>query len=113
MQNNNQGSNNTKFYTKSPSVELDALILKAFTFRTDFSYNNFSDGEKTLNNFKFWNASLAYRKDEDSKLEYEIRATNLFNTKSQANSNVGAVSVSATEYFIQPLYVSFRLVYQL
>lgn len=113
VQNNNQGNNNTKFYTKSPSVEVDALILKAFTFRTDFSYNNFSDGEKTLNNFKFWNASLAYRKDEDSKLEYEIRATNLFNTKSQANSNVGAVSVSATEYFIQPLYVSFRLVYQL
>ena len=113
VQNNNQGNNNTKFYTKSPSVEVDALILKAFTFRTDFSYNNFSDGEKTLNNFKFWNASLGYRKDQDSKLEYEIRATNLFNTKSQANSNVGAVSVSATEYFIQPLYVSFRLVYQL
>ncbi|MBU3821922.1 TonB-dependent receptor family protein [Flavobacteriaceae bacterium XHP0103] len=108
-----QDNNNNTFYTKSPSVTLDALIFKSFTFKTDFSYNNYSDGEKTLNNFKFWNASLSYRKDQDSKLEYEVRATNLFNTKSQSNTNSNNISISATEYFIQPLFVSFRLTYQL
>ena len=113
VQDNNQGNNNTKFYTKSPSIEFDALIFKTLTFKTDYSYNNFSNEEKTLNSFEFLNASLAYRKDKDAKLEYEIKATNLFNTKSQSNSSTGAVSVSATEYFIQPLFVSFRLIYQL
>ena len=34
IQDNNQGANNTKFFTKTPSVEVDALILKSFTFRT-------------------------------------------------------------------------------
>lgn len=108
-----QENNNNTFYTKTPSIQVDALILKTFTFKTDFSYNNYSDEVKTLNTFKFWNASLAYRKNADSKLEYEVRATNLFNTKSQSNTNSNNISISATEYFIQPLFVSFRLVYQL
>lgn len=113
IQDNNQGNNDTKFFTKSPSVELDALIFKAITFKTDYSYNNFSDKDKTINSYEFLNASLAYKKDKDAKFEYEIKATNLFNTKSQNNTSTGAVSVSATEYFIQPLYVSFRLRYEL
>tara|TARA_R110002049_G_scaffold9962_2_gene49642 strand:- start:2183 stop:4894 length:2712 start_codon:yes stop_codon:yes gene_type:complete len=113
IQDNNQGDRNTKFYTKAPSIELDALIFKTITFRTDYTYNNFSDATKTINSYEFLNASLAYRKDKDAKLEYEIKATNLFNTKSQNNINTGNVSVSATEYFIQPLFVSFRLRYEL
>ncbi|MGB2387097.1 MAG: carboxypeptidase regulatory-like domain-containing protein, partial [Flavobacteriaceae bacterium] len=43
IQDNNLGENSTKFFTKSPTVELDALFLKSFTFRTDYSYNDFSD----------------------------------------------------------------------
>ncbi|WP_445731245.1 outer membrane beta-barrel protein [Mariniflexile sp.] len=113
IQDNNQGSNNTKFYTKAPSIEVDALILKSFTFKSDYSYTNFSNANGTINSYEFLNASLSYRKDKDAKLEYEIKATNLFNTKSQNNSNTGAISVSATEYFIQPLFVSFRLRYEL
>ena len=106
-------NSNTKFYTKAPSVALDALIFKTFTFKTDYSYNNFSNETKTINSYQFFNASLSYRKDKDAKLEYEVKATNLFNTKSQNNSNTDAFSVSATEYFIQPLFVSFRLRYEL
>lgn len=113
VQDNNQGANDTKFFTKSPSVELDALILKAFTLRADYSYNNFSDASRTINSYEFLNASLSYRKNRDAKFEYEIKATNLFDTKSQNNSSNGAISVSATEYFIQPLFVSFRLRYEL
>ena len=110
---NDQGSTRNKFYTSAPTIEFDALILKSFTFRTDYSYNNFSDEEGTINSFEFWNASLSYRKNEDAKLEYQIKATNLLDTKSQAQSSTSNISVSSTEYFIQPRFVTFRLIYSL
>ena len=113
IQDNNLGQNSTKFYTKSPTIELDALFLKSFTFRTDYSFNDFSDEIETINTFEFWNASLSYRKDEDAKFEYELRATNLLDTRSQNQSNAGNISVSATEYFIQPRYITFRVRFEL
>jgi len=113
IQDNNLGASTTKFFTKSPSIEIDALILKAFTFKTDFSYNDFSDEDRTINTYEFWNASLSYRKDEDAKFEYEIKATNLLDTRSQNQSSASNISVSATEYFIQPRYVTFRVRYEL
>lgn len=113
IQDNNLGQNSTKFFTKSPEVELDALILKSFTLRTDYSFNDFSDENGTINTFDFWNASLSYRKDEDAKFEYEIKATNLLDTRAQSQSNAGNISVSATEYFIQPRYITFRVRYEL
>lgn len=113
IQQNDQGSRTTTFYTNAPSVEFDALIWKAFTFRTDYTYNNLRDESGTLNSFEFWNASLNYRKDKDSKFEYEIKATNLLNIKSQVQSNANAFSVSVNEYFIQPRFVTFRFRYNL
>ena len=113
IQDNNIGRNSTKFFTKSPSIEFDALFLKSFNFKTDYSFNDFSDEQGTINTFEFWNASLSYRKDEDSKFEYELRATNLLDTKSQNQSNAGNISVSATEYFIQPRYITFRIRFEL
>jgi hypothetical protein len=89
------------------------LFLKSFTFRTDYSYNDFSDENGTINTFEFWNASLSYRKDEDSKFEYEVKATNLLDTRAQSQSSAGTVSVSATEYFIQPRFITFRVRYEL
>ena len=113
IQDNNLGANTTKFFTKSPTIEIDALFLKSFTFRTDYSYNDFSDEQNSINTYEFWNASLSYRKDEDSKFEYELKATNLLNTRSQNQSNASNISVSATEYFIQPRYLTFRVRYEL
>jgi hypothetical protein len=114
IQNNQQGrGGETKTITKTPSIEVDALILKSFTFRTDYTYNDFSVQDGLSNTFEFWNASLSYRKDKDSKFEYEIKATNLLDTRSQNETNTSAVSVSFSEYFIQPRFVSFRLIYSL
>ena len=110
---NDQGLTRTKFYTKAPSIEFDAYIWKSVTFRTDYSYNNFSDEDGTINDFDFWNASLSYRKDKDAKWEYEIKATNLLDTRSQNQSSTGNFSVSATEYFIQPRFITFRLRYEI
>lgn len=113
IQDNDLGSSRTKFYTKTPSVEFDAYILKKFTFRTDYSFNEFSEESRVINNFDFWNASLSFRKNEDAKLEYQIKATNILDTRSQNRTNSGNVSVTATEYFIQPRYITFRLRYEL
>ena len=113
IQDNNLGANTTKFFTKSPTIEIDALFLKSFTFRTDYSYNDFSDEQSSINTYEFWNASLSYRKDEDSKFEYELKATNLLDTRSQNQSNASNISVSATEYFIQPRYLTFRVRFEL
>ena len=115
IQDNQQGQGgSTKFYTNSPSIEVDALIFKTFTFRTDYTYNNLSSQDNAIDNtFEFWNASLSYRKDQDAKFEYEIKATNLLDTRSQSQSSASAISVSAQEYFIQPRFVSFRLIYSL
>lgn len=113
VQQNDQGSSSTTFFTNAPSVELDALIWKVLTFRTNYSYNNLRDKTGTLNSFEFWDASLNYRKDKDSKFEYEIRATNLLDTKSQAQSSASAFSVSTSEFFIQPRFVTFRFRYNI
>jgi hypothetical protein len=114
IQDNTQGrGGSTTSYTKIPSVEVDALILKNFTLRTDYSYNTFTDFNGAKNSFEFWNASLSYRKNKDAKLEYEIKTTNLLDTRSKNESSASAISVSTSEYFIQPRFVSFRLRYEL
>ena len=113
LQDNDQGATRSKFYTHAPSVDFDALILKRFTFRTDYTFNDFRNKEESINSYEFWNASLSYRKTKDSKFEYEVKATNILDTKSQNNTSTTAFSVSATEYFIQPRFVTFRVVYSL
>ncbi|MBR9913937.1 MAG: outer membrane beta-barrel protein [Algicola sp.] len=113
INNNKQGGNNTTFYTHAPTVEFDAYIWKSVTFKTDFTYNETRDKTRTLNSNELWNASLAYRKDKDAKLEYELRATNLLNTQSRFNNSQSNFSVSTTEYFIQPRFVTLRVIYSL
>lgn len=113
IQDNDQGSTRTKFFTNAPSIEVDALFLKSFTFRTEFTYNDFSQENGNSTIYKFWDASLSYRKDKDAKFEYELKATNLLDTRSQINSSASDLSVSTSEYFIQPRYLTFRVIYSL
>ena len=113
IQDIDQGSSRTKAYTNAPSFEFDALIWKAFTFKSEYSYTKVSREVGASNSFDFWDASLAYRKDADAKWEFELKATNLLNTQSQTQVNAGGLSVSTNEYFIQPRFVTFRAIYNL
>ncbi|MBJ2174783.1 TonB-dependent receptor [Aureibaculum sp. A20] len=110
---NDQGASRTKYYTHSPSIDFDALLFKKLTFRTEFSYNLYRDENSTLNKYQFWDASLAYRKNNDSKMEYELKATNLLDATSQSQASAGTFSVSSSEYFIQPRYITLRLIYNI
>ncbi len=113
IQDNDQGATRLKFFTNAPSISFDALLFKSLTFKTEYSYNNLKNESETLNSFDFWDASLAYRKNKDSKWEYELKATNLLDTQSQSQSSNSAFSVSSSEYFIQPRFLTFRLRYNL
>jgi hypothetical protein len=66
-----------------------------------------------VNSFKIWNASLAYRKDNDAKWEYELVGNNLLGTGFQSSVNQGVVSFTVNQTFILPRFVSVRVRYQL
>ncbi|MDB9912259.1 carboxypeptidase-like regulatory domain-containing protein [Flavobacteriaceae bacterium] len=110
---NDQGTSSTTFITNAPSIEFDAYIKKAFTLRSDFTYNRLSDDVEEINSFQTWNASLSYRKDKDARFEYEVRATNILGIDSQVQNSASNISVFTSETFIQPRFVTFRLVYSL
>ncbi|MDU8885846.1 TonB-dependent receptor [Yeosuana sp. MJ-SS3] len=107
-----QGSGKTKFYTQSPFANMDAYFLKGFIFRADYSYFNYKNDHKTLNNYSFFDAGLSYQK-KDSKWEYKVRATNILNTKSLNQDNSNTLYTSVSEYFIQPRYIIFSIKYDL
>lgn len=110
---NNQGGTNTTFITNAPSAEFDALIMKSFTFRTNYSFTSLSDDNGELNSFQNWDATLSYRKNKDAKWEYELRATNILDIDSQIRNSANNLSVFTSETFIQPRFLTFRFVYTL
>lgn len=111
--NNNQGSRETTFVTNAPSVDFDAYIWKSVTFRTNYSYTTQDLGDGNSQSFQNWDATLAYRKDRDAKWEYEIKATNLLNIDAQVRNNANNISVFTSETFIQPRFLTVRVVYTL
>jgi len=113
VSNNNQGSRKTKFVTNAPSIAFDAYIWKAVTFRTNYAYTNQDLGNGESQTFQNWDATFSYRKDKDAKLEYEIKATNILDIDSQVRNSANDLSVFTSETFIQPRFVTFRLVYTL
>lgn len=108
-----QGDNDTQFTTNAPSVEFDAYIWKALTLRSDYSYTSQSSNVSDTQSYQTWNASLAYRKDQDAKWEYQLKATNLLNIDSEVNNGSNNISVYSSETFILPRFITFRLTYTL
>jgi hypothetical protein len=113
VSNNNQGNTSTTFFTNAPSVEFDAYIWKAFTLKSNYSYNTLSDKDGKINSFQTWDASLSYRKDKDARWEYELKATNILDIDSQVRNSQNDISVFVSETFIQPRFVTVRFVYTL
>jgi len=111
--NNNQGSRQTKFITSAPALEFDAYIWKSVTFRSNYSYTNQNNGDGESQSFQSWDATLAYRKDRDAKLEYEMKATNILNIDSKVRNSANNFSVFTSETFIQPRFLTVKLIYTL
>ena len=111
--NNNQGSRETTFITRAPSIDFDAYIVKKITFKTKYSYTTQDLGNGELQSFQNWNASLSYRKNRDAKWEYELNAVNILNIDSQVRNSANNVSVFTSETFIQPRFITFRCIYRI
>lgn len=101
-----------KYYTHQPSVKLDATFLRDFIFNADYSYYNYKNEIESLNTYSFMDATLGYQK-KDSKWEYILGVTNLFNTESLNQDSDNTLFVSTSEYFIQPRYVTLKVRYNL
>ena len=56
---------------------------------------------------------LNYRKNSDAKWEFQIKASNLLNIESNVSNRSGSVAVYNSETFIQPRFVTFRVIYTL
>ena len=110
---NYQGTNKTTFYTRSPSVELDAYIWKSITLKTDYTYTKQWRKGGESDDFKTWNISLSYRNGRDAKWEFEVQATNLLDIDARLSTNASNLFVASTETFVQPRFVTFRLRYVL
>lgn len=110
---NNQGSRTTTFVRNSFDAAFDALIQKQFTFKIDYSYTEQDSNQQDKINFQALNSSLLYRKDKDSKWEYELRGTNLLNIDAQIQNSANNLSVFSSETFIQPRFISLRFIYSL
>jgi hypothetical protein len=110
---NNQGSRTTTFVRNSFDAAFDALIQKKFTFKIDYSYTEQDSNQQDKINFQTLNSSLLYRKDKDSKWEYELRGTNLLNIDAQIQNSANNLSVFSSETFIQPRFISLRFIYSL
>ena len=113
IQDSDQGNSRNKFYTHSPRINFDALIFKTLTFRSNFTYNLYKSETSTLNIYRSLDASMAYRKSQDSKWELELKGSNLLNAGSETSSSIGTYFVSTTENFIQPRFVTLRVRYTL
>ena len=86
---NNQGSRKTTFTTNAPSVDFDAYLWKAVTFRTNYTYTNQDLGDGNSQSFqKLGCKPYRTEKDRDAKWEYEIKATNLLDIDSQVAKTV-------------------------
>jgi len=110
---NNQGTNETTFYTNAPSIDFDAYIWESVTFRTDYTYTRQTLEGGNSGSFQTWNASLAYRKNRDAKWEYEVVATNLLDIDSKLTNTATNLFVSQSQIFIQPRFITFRLRYEI
>ena len=113
ISNNIQGTRETKFITKAPSIDFDAYIIEKFTFKTNYSYNIQEQVGGESQSFQLWDFSLAYRKDKDANWEYELKASNILNISSQIQNSANSVSVLNSSTFIQPRFLTFRIIYKL
>ena len=107
------GGLHTTYYTDSPSAKVDATFLKGFIFTADYSYNNYRDKAGTVKNqYDFMDTSLSYQKP-DTKWEYSIQVTNLFNNQELNRDSFNDLFSSTSSYYIQPRYVMLKVKYEL
>ncbi|WP_416448544.1 carboxypeptidase regulatory-like domain-containing protein [Leeuwenhoekiella sp. A2] len=107
------GGLESDFYTDRPFANVDFKFLKGFTFTADWSYYNYYNDDKTVQNeYSFFEASLWYQKPE-SKWEFRVDGTNLFDVDSLNNDSFNETFSTTTRYYVQPRIVMLSVKYNL
>lgn len=105
--------NGGSFTTDKPSVRLDYYFWDAFSFVTEYEYNNYYNADRTVKNeYDFLSASLTYMK-KNGKMEYKISGTNLLNTTSLNDDSFSQTFLRTSQYQVQPRYVILSMKYNL
>jgi len=103
------------FFTDRPFANLEWAFGKGFTLTADWSYYNYDDddpGTDLENRYQFLESSLFYQKP-DSKWEFSLRATNIFDVDVISQNTVNDISIRNTEFFVQPRILLFTTTYNL
>jgi len=102
-----------KYYTHSPFARMDYLFLKAFTLTADYTFNDYYNDSKTIENkYDVLNASIMYRVP-NSKFEFKIGGTNLLNTTSLNDDSFNQFTTRTSRYRVQPRYVLLTVKYNI
>ena len=113
--NSDNGVTDRTFFTDRPFANFEVSFLKGFTFAADWEYFNYDDDDDStdlLNTYQFLEANLYYQKP-DSKWEFRVQATNLLDVDVISQNNVSDISISNTEFFVQPRIVLLTVKYNL
>lgn len=102
----------TTYFTDKPFVIAEAVFLKHFSFKSEYSFYNYRTKKQTLNTYSFLDASLNYQK-KNSKWEYKLGLTNILNTSSINQDAFNENYTSSSQYFIQPRFAVFSITYNL
>ena len=103
------------FFTDRPFANFEWAFGKGFTFTADWEYFNYDDDDDSTNidnTYQFLEAALFYQKPE-SKWEFSVEATNLFDVDVISQNTVNDITISNTEFFVQPRIVMFTTRYNL
>ncbi|MEP2936774.1 MAG: TonB-dependent receptor [Gilvibacter sp.] len=101
------------FFTDRPYLKFDAQFLQDFTVTADWDFYKYTDKAETIENeYSFLGASLYYR-EQDSKWEYQIQATNLLNVDFINNDSFNENFNSTSQFEVLPRIVMFIVKYNL
>lgn len=103
------------FTTDQPFANFEWAFGKGFTFTADWEFFNYDDDDDATdidNTYQFLEAALFYKKPE-SKWEFSVEATNLFDVDVISQNTVNDITIRNTEFFVQPRIVMFTTRYNL
>ncbi len=113
VNNYDNGGGETTYFTNRPYARFDAAFLKNFILTVDYDFYNYTDKDDTIDNkYSFMDSNLTYQQ-KDSRWEFGIKGTNLFNTGILNRDSTSELYFTTQSYYVQPRYVLFTVKYDI
>lgn len=100
-----------KYIRNMPFGVVEVNFLKSFLFTAKYEYEEYINiTENTKNHFELLSANLYYKLN-DTNWEFKITGLNILNNKSIKKDSFSSNLVSTSQYFIQPRYFLFSVIF--